>query len=273
MTSPPAVVPDGLLACAEPGLYSQVQARLVDGLTDHPSTAVVVPYRETPDRAPLLRWVHRQWSRHADANPDVQFVQFVVATDDPHGTRPWCKAAAVANGVAATDAAVLVVHDADVWCDATMTAVAEVAAGRARWAIPHRDVYRLKTGPTAAVLDGSPVPYERKSCITKPYKGWEGGGIVVLTRDLWQQVPLDPRFVGWGQEDESWALALRTLAGQPWRGTASLVHLWHEPQPRACNEYGSLESHWLAERYVEAAAARDGGASMRALITASRRAA
>jgi hypothetical protein len=75
---------------------------------------------------------------------------------------------------------------------------------------------------------------------------------VVLTRGAYDLAPIDPRFVGWGQEDESWALALGCLAGPSWRGTAELWHLWHEPQVRQSRSVGSAASLALHQRYVRA---------------------
>jgi hypothetical protein len=98
----------------------------------------------------------------------------------------------------------------------------------------------------------------------RPYRGVEGGGISVLTRDLYAQVPLDPRYVGWGQDDESHGLALNTIAGRRWRGVAPLWHLWHDPQPRLNAHVGSAQSRALHVRYQYAAKA--GPAAMRALL-------
>ena len=162
----------------------------------------------------------------------------------------WCKAEAVAAGVRQVpDTDVLVVHDADVWCDGLDAAVDAVASGVAAWAVPHRRVCRLDEVSTAAVLAGGPLA---GTFAQRPYLGHAGGGIVVLRRDVWESCPLDPRFVGWGQEDDSWALALRCLHGEPWRGTDDLWHLWHPPQPRASRVRGSDESWSLHRRYVRA---------------------
>src|SRR5690606_37809457 len=84
----------------------------------------------------------------------------------------------------------------------------------AGWAVPHRLVYRLSEAATSGVLAGlAPSPGMR--LVQAPYVGYAGGGITVLPRSTYDQVPLDPRFRGWGQEDESWAHALTVLAGDP----------------------------------------------------------
>jgi hypothetical protein len=86
----------------------------------------------------------------------------------------------------------------------------------------------------------------------RPYRGYRGGGFVVAPRKTLIDIPIDPRFVGWGHEDSAWAWALMTLAGNPWRGTAPLVHLWHPPQERPSRRHGSAQSMELERRYQAA---------------------
>ena len=119
-------------------------------------------------------------------------------------------------------------HDADVWCDGLPEAVSAVADGHS-WAIPHRQVYRLSKDGTDAYLRRQPWKFKLDQ---QPYEGMLGGGIIVAQRDVLLRVPIDPRFIGWGQEDESHGMALWTIEGAPWRGTSDLIHLWHPPQDR-----------------------------------------
>jgi hypothetical protein len=176
---------------------------------------------------------------------------------------PWRKAVAVADAIARSTGEILVVADADCLCSGVPAAVAAVEAD-APWAIPHHLVHRLDEEATQAVYSGATA----ESTVGRaqaPYPGFAGGGIVVLTRTTYTAVPLDDRFEGWGQEDESWALALTTLAGPPWRGTAPLYHLHHPPPPaRRSRHVGSVASHELLNRYLRAA--RTGRPAMRALL-------
>lgn len=243
--------------------------------------AVLVPYRDTPGRMPLLWWTlqrlygtRRSWSGFLDA--DV-----ILCTDTTTGEGPWCKAAAVEDGMLSSrfDADIVVVHDADCWSDGLADAVSNVAESLTRrnipqWAIPHGDVHRLTPAATAEVLagrdphPGMPLVPHHDGGHTRPYGGMAGGGIVVLTRDAYEQVPLDPRFLGWGGEDESWGLALTTLLGPPWRGDAPLYHLWHPPEERLNRHVGSAATRALTVRYQYAA--KDGPAAMRALVDEAR---
>ncbi len=95
-----------------------------------------------------------------------------------------------------TDADILVVADADVWCEETPDAVEAVVDG-APWALPHTRVRRLTRASTRWLLSGhEPDPgYDVEE---RPYRGLMGGGITVLSREVIRSIPLDPRFVGWG---------------------------------------------------------------------------
>jgi hypothetical protein len=149
-----------------------------------------------------------------------------------HCDGPWIKAHAVADAAAHATHDLYVVADGDCWTDNTPDAVRAVHYG-APWASPHTHVQRL-------TADG-----HREQL----HQAVRGGGIVVLTRTTWQQIPLDPRFVGWGHEDHSWGLALDRLAGPCARGDATLTHLWHPPQERITRRIGSHAGRQLERRY------------------------
>ncbi|MEU6279733.1 hypothetical protein [Streptomyces sp. NPDC047028] len=205
------------------------------------SVAVLVPWR--PDGGPrqaVWAWMRSQW---AAAHPGWEIVTGACREG------PWSKGAAVADALEQSSADVLVVADADVWCIGTPFAVNAVASGRARWAMPHQLVHRLTEDATDAVLRGAPMPGQPT---VETHPGMPGGGIVVLARDVLEGVPMDPKFTGWGQEDQAWALALTTLAGPMWRGHADLFHLWHPPAPRRTRSVGSRESLARYRRYQQA---------------------
>lgn len=172
---------------------------------------------------------------------------------------PWRKALAVDAAIAHSTADLFVVADGDVWCDGLPDAIEAVEDG-APWAVPHRLVHRLTEAATAAVLAGGPLEGDTAE---RPYKGRPGGGITVIRRTTYEQVPLDPAFAGWGQEDDSHALALRCLTGEPWRGMADLWHLWHPPQERRDRGSGSPES---VDRYVAYKRAKKNPEAMRQLV-------
>jgi hypothetical protein len=180
-------------------------------------------------------------------------------------TGSWCKAAAVNPAVAASRAEIIVVADADVWTDGLPAAVAGVREGEAAWAVPHGFVHRMGAEGTAAVLSGA--DWRPQELLEEPHWGIEGGGILVACREALLSAPLDYRFVSWGQEDECQAMTLRTLVGEPWRGKADLLHLWHPPQERYTRRRGSPESWELRSRYR---AAVDNPVAMAAMIEEGR---
>lgn len=206
--------------------------------------AVVIPFRGgCPHRQRDLQLVVRWWGEQYPT------WQLIVATDD---TGPWRKAVAVAHGVQETAADVLVVADADLVPYGVGEAVAAVGRG-APWACPFHAVARLTESSTSA-LTAAPAEADLSSLVTQVvYRGYPGGGCVVLPAETWRRVPLDPRFAGWGHEDLSWSLALSALAGSPWRGRHSAAHLWHPPAPRESRARGSADSYALWGRYRAAA--------------------
>jgi len=188
----------------------------------------------------------------------------------------WCKACTVRGAIDAADEHmkvkpddVLIVHDADVVLHPAglRGAVAAIERGDARWAIPHRAVKRLTAAATLALLAGEEMPVY-PDLVRWPYLGVPGGGCVVLRRDTYDACPLDRRFVGWGDEDQSWGWALGTLFGAPWRSEFDLIHLWHPPQPGAQGQRSaSLDSNRLRRAYR---AYRSDPARMRALVAGGR---
>ncbi|MGZ6587884.1 MAG: hypothetical protein ACXVHX_26740 [Solirubrobacteraceae bacterium] len=221
-------------------------------------TTVIVPWRGgCPHRERAWRWVQAQY---ALKHPDWRVVEAAA----PDG--PWCKATAATPAIEAADDGVVIVADADVWCDGLAEAVHAVASGLAAWAIPHFLVKRLTEECTAWAVMGDDAP-DWYTFDQQPYRGLMGGGFVIARRETLLDCPLDPRFVGWGQEDASWAVALHTLHGAAWRGTDDLIHLWHPPQSRMNRKTGSIAGQQLHRRYL---AARRDPAAMRALTEEAR---
>lgn len=208
--------------------------------------SVILPWSTTvhcPHRQAALEWAMARWAKTGHE----------VVVGEHAG--PWCKASAVEAGLTRATGQVLVVADADVWCDTWGKALDAVTSGRAAWASPHTWVHRLDQRSTCQVLGGE-QPRTTMRHSEPRHRAMLGGGLVVLHRNTYTQVRLDARFVGWGGEDEAWARALQVLAGSPWRGGDGLWHLWHPPQERLSRREGSRESSALLRRY-RAARTRD----------------
>lgn len=230
------------------------------------SVAVVIPYRPGDQwRARARGWL---LNRLETAYPSWP----VVFGASPDG--PFNRSAAILDGAAQTDATVLVVTDADVWCDGVPAAVGAVLRGPHRWARPHRLIHRLSPESTAKVLTGSdwrglPLSGDNRQD-AKPYKGNDTGTLFVIARDTLEVVPPDVRFVGWGQEDQAHGIALNGLIGEPWRGPADLVHLWHPAPERLNRVAGSDDNVALLRRYQ---AARRRRPELEAIVAEARHAA
>lgn len=227
---------------------------------------VAVPWAATcPEREAALGWVARQWG-----SAGLQHGQLMLGLGLTE-TGEWCKALGVENAIRDQPGDILVVHDADVWCNGTVEAVQRVRDG-APWAVPHIKVRRLTPESTTDVLAGR-EPNERMPLVHQveptipgyPHPGALGGGVVVLRRDVYEDCPLDLRFLGWGQEDESWGIALTCLHGPPVRLKHDLWHLWHPPADP--QRQGNPNGHILYKRYQRAKRRPD---QMRALIDEGR---
>jgi hypothetical protein len=198
--------------------------------------AVLIPYgNETPWRKRALEHVQKWYAQELE-NPRIQL---------GFGQQPWCKAKAVASALAPCAEPIVIVGDADCITPGLKQAVRAVQQGAAAWAMPHLKVYRMGQIATNHIFEGvnpGSLTGQTRWLDQHPYKGYEGGGITVMRRDVYLNCPLDPGFIGWGQEDEAWALALNGLYGPPWRGQAPLYHLWHEKPVRITRYAGSAES-------------------------------
>lgn len=206
------------------------------------ATEVIIPWRPGCEhRLRALRWVLARWET---THPAWQ------VTIAEHDQGEWCKALAVMPEIEASSADVIVVADADVWCDHVDNAVSLVADGLP-WTMPHGPVHRLGQEATEQLYGGAPLEGFGIEQLTEwPYWGVSGGGMVVLTRAAALQVPLDDRFAGWGGEDHAWGYALGSLLETNRRDPAAVLwHLWHPSAPRLTRKVGSRESEALRRRY------------------------
>lgn len=217
----------------------------------------------------LVPWTpgcpHREaaW-RHVRATYASEFPQAEILTGNGDTPSGYSRSRAILDAFGRSTGQVCLVADADVWCHPGLAILAAIDSG---WAIPHTLIHRLSDDSTAKVLAGAawrglPLSTDNRQD-RRPYKGKETGTLVALRRDVLGSVPPDPRFVGWGQEDEAWGMALRRLIGPPWRGDDDLVHLWHPPQPRLSRTVGTAENLALLGRYRQA---RRDPEAMRSLI-------
>lgn len=209
------------------------------------SIAVLVPWR------PGCEWRERSWVVLRDRYEALGF-EVVTGTTDVAG---FSRTQAILDARRRTTADLFVVTDADVFGELTGEAFTETLAHG--WAVPHGLLHRLSPDSTLQALDGAdwrglPLSSDN-SQDRRPYRVHEGGTLLTITSTAFDLAPPDPRFVGWGQEDDAWACALRTLVGPPWRGDADLVHFWHPAAPRRNRVVGNPANVALLRRYKAAA--------------------
>lgn len=255
-------LPEGVRLYDEPVFYPRSWRDLdkppaplpPEAITDHlwaalrGSVSVVIPYRpDGAERDRNLTWV---LDRLSTEHPDWQ----IIVQEEGPGEREglFNRARLIRDGVAKSFGDILVIHDGDVWCPGLVDAVEKVRGG-AKWALPHTKVHRLTPEATEAIIAGHVALHPELECDEKPYTGCVTGGAVVITRDLFHQIPPDPRFCGWGGEDLSWGKALQTLVpGAVWGSPEQLYHLWHPPQPRLTRAIGNEANAELQARYLNA---------------------
>lgn len=239
------------------------------------TTAILIPFR--PDNGPRTRAAEHVHDVYARTGWELSMASDVLTGGDA----PWCKAQAVRRALQLVVSDVwdppdvLVISDADCFpvdLDELVHAVETVASGHridergehvpCEWAMPHRLVRRLSEDATRHLIDDGGAVLG--TVCRSPYIGFEGGGCTVISAEAYAQCPLDPRFEGWGNEDEAWGMALRTMFGAPWRGESQLVHLWHPPAKPGHRKNYEPASIELLARYRQAS--KHGPDAMRALL-------
>jgi hypothetical protein len=213
-----------------------------------PQVSVLIPFRQdSEERFLLLRWVIDWWRTN---HPSYE----VVIGRQPDETRPWSKAEAYKDALEGATGAVLVLTDCDVFLPGVEKAVSSVLFEDYDWCRAHDQVWRFNQKASQLIFHGKAKPSELpawQACERLPYRQDAAGAGTVLHRDTFLSVPMDPRFLGWGLEDDAWRYALQTFCQEAPRIAAPCYHLWHPPQPTQIRE-GSIESKALWLRYVQA---------------------
>lgn len=222
------------------------------------TTAVLVPFKGGEEHR------DRNWSwvrcRYEQSGFEV-----IEGTSDAEG---FSRTQGILSARAQSDADVFVVADADVWCDPAALLHGAAQAQASGWAVPNGMLRRLSEESTWRVLSGENWRGLALSTDNPqdslPYPVHEAGTLLILTAEAFDIAPPDPRFIGWGFEDDAWAMALNCLVGPAWRGAADLIHLWHPAAPRPSRTKANPSNTALRDRYR--AAARRGPVAMRRLI-------
>lgn len=221
------------------------------------SVDLIVPY--LPDGGLRDKNFHYLTSLWEEYYPSLN-----ICVGSPRGDM-WNKAQALDEAVSKARAKTLIVADADVWCTPTqlVQAVAYVDQ-RGGWAIPHQKVVRLDEGTSAA---WTPDYRGKIKCDRAPYVGVPGGGLFVIRREDYLNVPMDPRFRGHSGQDIAWAHSADTLISRHMRFFGRLIHLWHPQQPTKGDPAFSKPNFRLMNEYARA---RGNRTHMRRLVDSAR---
>lgn len=198
---------------------------------DLSDVTVAIPFRDQGDRTPQLEWLR---ARYEALLPEVELI---VEPDD--GEDPFSKTIAVNNCLKKATRPIIAVIDADVWVEreAIETAAKLIRNGDTAWVRPADRVLRL-TGHTTRKLiqtnPAAPTPtFSEEDC--EAITGTVGLAFIVSAEAFRDIAGMDPRFRGWGWEDNAFNWAMRCLHGQEILFNATLIHLWH---PRGKDQEG-----------------------------------
>ena len=106
------------------------------------------------------------------------------------------------------------------------------------WCLPYDCYYSLSREGSQQFMAGGAVGREGDLEFVFPTPNSPipaVGGCVVVRRDVFEMVAgYDERFIGWGEEDRAFILALETLAGPSPRVPGEIHHIWHPGEEGDC---------------------------------------
>lgn len=213
-------------------------APLVDKFT------VVIPWSYREERWANLCYVMERWELLG-----LSVLLGAVMPDEP-----WCKGKAIADAMKIVETEFVIVTDADVWAPGILDSMDHCWA-TGQWTIEQR-LYRLD-GPATWKVRRGELAFEdvRPAHLEgKPYRQRNAGAPSVFRTETVLDVPMDPRFVGWGGEDLAWSDALHALAGGARRMAGPVYHLWHPhdgtPHRRPEGANAALYDRYQRARYL-----------------------
>lgn len=193
--------------------------------------SVVLAFRDSSESQGRFRVWNFIYSQYERFLPEAQIV---VGTDD--GEDPFHKTVALNRAVAGAKHDLLLIADTDTWCPSAQVreAVAGIEKAPNTWWRPWNR--KLKLGPadserllqTQDGWDGTIPPGADHPGRWESMNTYWAAPPHLFTREQYERVGrFDERFRGWGQEDEAFALSLRSIVGRPQRVFGTAVHLYH----------------------------------------------
>jgi len=186
--------------------------------------SVLVPFREPGDGHRTKLWDLIAASLHKS------FAEVLVGTDDG---LPFNKGKAVNAAASRASGGVYLITDADTWVSPELVgkALDAITVGAA-WSKPWNLKLKLDEQTTRDILaqgpawDGTLTPRQRKGL--ENLNTFVAAPPLLVTREAFDGVGgMDERIAGWGQDDVTFARALRVLYGAPVMMRGTCIHLWH----------------------------------------------
>lgn len=227
-------------------LRDRVSDRLGE-LGRRPSDRAVVcmPWRDSgdPHRRRTMEWTTARWRSYGFD---------VIHAPDDDGNARWNASQARNNAAKPANARALIFADSDVMVRRETIEEAVSLCFVTPWVVPHENVYRMSETSTTMLMECDGELPDPGQTIRQPYKGIEGGGLMVITPGQYRTVGgYDEDFEGWGSEDEAFGLAARTLIGKPHRMASPLWHLYHPPGLRQKSD-GYFDNRLRLRMYEQA---------------------
>lgn len=215
--------------------------------------ALVVPWRETPDRVTALAVATRWWKQYGltPEHHDTGSERFNLAASRNLGV----------HQAAARGARVVVVADADTFPDQRPLLEAIDAARTSGLVhLPYTQYRSLGPAGTRRLAIDDLLPHEVQY---HPVAGSCSGVFVSSPATWWSIGGMDERFTVWAPEDYAFRIAHETLLGAQPRHIGNAYALHHEDQPGKASgpDYEACVS--LYQQYIDAVGQPD---AMRQLL-------
>lgn len=221
---------------------------------------IYLPWRDSgaQDRLRNMRHVKRELESY-ELGP--------VRLMDSEAKRPFSRAQARNDAVSNSTADVVVLCDADTlpMPDALASAI-KGASESAVLHLPYTQYVGLTEKHAKAVTSNKTGVDDMEWLETADHS--IGGVWVIQPKAWWNAEGMDPKFTGWGWEDNAFYFASNTLNGDTVRHTGNIYHLWHTRAPNLIHtpQYRLNKQRYNRYRYV----ARNGPAKLREFIRSGR---